>query len=160
MCLYKKEDFIPTEEGIGYKWVTKWEGNYYSSNNGEFQYNKTRESIAIDVGQGMDDIGFHIFDSLDDALGSKWADNPAWSIMNLIRTRGKLVPGKTAVLLKVKYRHYHTGYGDGLTYRNRFYDMEPLPFRMIVAKRMEIIGEIDPTTRQLKQNRGRKPKSV
>ena len=133
MCLAEKKKFKPTELGIGYKWVKKHRGRYYSCNDGSYYYRKGKWDTAEDVGQLKIDIGFHIFDKLEEAKTSIWRtgyDDKKELIMGTLKT------GVTRIMVKVQYRkgYYHTGYGDGLSWEGKE--------RMIVAKKMRILEEI------------------
>lgn len=114
MCLTKKGRFKPKEEGVGYKVVEKYEDNYFTP----FIYYKlkfNRWNKAKNKKPFTDDIdyGFHLYDRKYDAFKSMWNN-------------------KHTVVLKVKYKDYHVGYGDGC----RSF------VRVIVAKKIKPLEEI------------------
>jgi len=135
MCIRKMGKFAVshTEIGVGYKWVTKWREKYYSSNFPEgWTYKSKVWNKAKDRGQSKEDVGFHIYDLYEEARLSKYNEpmGSYWKPKATVVTKRN---GAKGVLLQVRYKDFHTGYGDGLTN-----DLS----RMIVAKHMQIIMEV------------------
>ena len=126
MCLDRTASFKPNK--YGYKWVVTDGKNYYSANCDEsFQYKKSEwdnaKIVKIWGAMGFpENRGFHIFNHLNEAKESDW---------QCIVPR---VAGRKVILVKVQFKDYITGYGDGLG---------GYKFKMIVAQKMKIIGKIN-----------------
>ena len=134
MCLSQTANFkvSETEIGIGYKWVTKAKGVYYSSNfSDRIVYKQKVWNKAKWRGLSECDVGFHIYDDYEDAVSSWYAGIP---MIGYHSRRDKFIKHRKpkAVLIKVRYKNFHTGEGDG----------DDKYKRMIVAMDMQIIKEV------------------
>lgn len=128
MCLDRIGKFSLNKNKRGYKWVEVddngeyWSPEQYPHRREDFIYKKDAVNIAEDhtgsfVSSDKIDIGFHIFNNLEQAKASLWGRDSA---------------GRA--LVEVEYDDVTaTGYGDGLAGADT---------EIIVAQKMRIIRQI------------------